>query len=373
MVKIVSILSSALFATLANAATVYTGDILAGHKVITDLDPSDFPSNSVTKLWLRMPKTITGQPRHVPVIIAKGNSPGNSLMLNSGLHGDELNGIRVVQRVFKDIDTSKLKGTVVGVSGANVDGMENKIREYTNKYDSGILTDLNRQFPGNITNRSAAQKYAATLWASIYNKNYTAGVDFHTDTTGDALPNYVYADLTIPYVYRMTELTGASVIKIDLGSGTLGALENIWDRFGTPAITYELGSANVWQKDQIQRGYDYVFRQLADLEMYPPTTDTTKIATYEAQRKVMYYGTEEKYGASPTGGFTEYYAKLLDKVVVNQTLATLFNVFGDKVMDFKSEIDGVVDAIGLSPLTQPGTYIFSVIHNSTDPACANGC
>ncbi|PVV00041.1 hypothetical protein BB559_000176 [Furculomyces boomerangus] len=374
MVKIVSILSAALFATLANAATVYTGDILSGHKVISNLDVTDIPANAVTKLWLRMTKDLVGQSYHVPIIVARGPTDGNRLLLNSGLHGDELNGIRVVQRFFADIDVSKLKGVVVGVPGANINGMYEGQRSYVNKYDTGSLTNLNREFPGNITNRAAGKKFAATLWSGIYgNNNFTAGVDYHTQSSTTKFPNFVYADLTIPYVYRMTELTGADIVKVDVGSGTLGALENVLDEFGTPAITYELGNPKLWEKDQIQRGYDYAFRQMTDLNMYPATTDAAKIATYEAQRKKIYYGNEFQSTYSTQGGFVELYVKVLDQVKKDQLAGRLFNVWGDKVEDYYPKFDGIVLSVGNNPLHEPGASIVNTIHNSTDPKCINGC
>ncbi|PVU92034.1 hypothetical protein BB559_003863 [Furculomyces boomerangus] len=374
MVKIVSILSAALFATLANAATVYTGDILSGHKVISNLDVTDIPANAVTKLWLRVTKDVVGQSYHVPIIVARGPTDGNRLLLNSALHGEELNGIRVVQRFFADIDVSKLKGVVVGVPGSNINGMYEGQRYYLNKYDSGSLTNLNREFPGNITNRAAGKKFAATLWSGIYgNNNYTAGVDYHTQSLTTQFPNFVYADLRVPYVYRMTELTGADIIKVDTGESAVGSLEIVLDQFGIPAITYELGAPKRWQKDQIQRGYDFAFRLMTDLNMYPATTDTEKIATYEAQKKKSYYGNEFVSTYSTQGGYVELYTKVNDRVTKDQLVGRLFNVWGDKVEDYYPKFDGVILSIGDNPLHEPGAQIVETIHNSTDPACFNGC
>ncbi|PVU85086.1 hypothetical protein BB561_006985 [Smittium simulii] len=210
-----------------SAKTEYTGDIINGHKVISKLDVSDFPLNSLTKLWLQMPRQVNGQAYHVPIIVAKGKQDGNRFLMNSGLHGDELNGIRVVQKVLHDIDLSKLKGVVVGVPGANVNGMYESTRWFTNKEDSGSHVNLNREMPGEPNKGSFGQRYAAHLWSSVYgSNNFTVVCDFHTTSTSGTFPNFVYADLTVPYVYRITELTGADIVKIDLGVTALGSVES---------------------------------------------------------------------------------------------------------------------------------------------------
>ncbi|OMJ12959.1 hypothetical protein AYI69_g9194 [Smittium culicis] len=323
-------LASFIAYSIVSAETVYTGDIISGHKVVTRLDIDDIPENSLTKLWLRTTHTNVGQRLHVPLLIAKGCS--------------------------------------------NVNGMYNNRREYVNRYEGDILTDMNREFPGKITNRLASQKFVSMIWDGVFSNNsFTAAVDMHTDTSDNELPNFVFADLTIPYVYRMTELTGADVIKIDLGSGTLGAIENILDYDGVPSITLELGKSKSWQKDQIQRGYDYVFRQMADLKMYPPTEDPFVIKAYEEYKAKSYYGNEYDSTGSTNGGFVELHVKNLDIVTTKTKAATVYNVFGDVMEIIYPKFDGVITSFNHYPLNEPGVDIILTIHNSTDPACVNGC
>ncbi|PVU91902.1 hypothetical protein BB561_004142 [Smittium simulii] len=377
MAKVTILLSSVLglLSPLhVSAKTEYTGDIINGHKVISKLDVSDFPLNSLTKLWLQMPRQVNGQAYHVPVIVAKGKQDGNKFLMNSGLHGDELNGIRVVQRVLHDIDLSKLKGVVVGVPGANVNGMYESSRGFLNKENTGSYVNLNREMPGEPNKGNFGQRYAGHLWSNIYGiNNFTAVCDFHTQSSTTTFPNFVYADLTVPYVYRMTELTGADIVKIDLGVTAPGSVEVTFDKKGIPAITYELGNPKVWQKDQIQRGYDYSFRQMADLDMYPKSTDPAVIAEYEDYRRNIYYGNEFLSTEAKVGGFVELYAKVLDYVKKDQIVGTMFDLFGRKVEDFYPRHEGYVLSTGTNPLKSAGDSIVNVIHNSTDPECINGC
>ncbi|PVU91906.1 hypothetical protein BB561_004146 [Smittium simulii] len=377
MVKVTILFSSVLGLLCSlnvSAKTEYTGDIINGHKVISKLDVSDFPLNTLTKLWLQMPRQVNGQAYQVPVIVAKGKQDGNRFLMNSGIHGDELNGIRVVQRVLHDIDLSKLNGVVVGVPGANVNGMYESTRWISNKENSGSYVNLNREMPGEPNKGSFGQRYAAHLWSNMYGiNNFTVVCDFHTTSTSGTYPNFVYANLSTPYGYRISELTGADVVKIDLGVTAPGSVQSAFGKKGIPSITYEIGNGKFWQKDQIQRGYDYSFRQIADLDMYPATTDLAKIETYEKQRKNIYYGNELLDTKVKTGGFVELYANPMDIVKKDQIIGTMFDVFGSKVEDFYPKADGLILSTNVNPLITAGNFIVTLIRNSTDPACINGC
>jgi len=47
---------------------------------------------------------------NMPVFVARGLTPGPTLCLTAGIHGDELNGVEVARRVFADIDPQALRG-----------------------------------------------------------------------------------------------------------------------------------------------------------------------------------------------------------------------------------------------------------------------
>lgn len=55
----------------------------------------------------------------------RGAKDGPRLLLNSAIHGDENNGIRVVQKIMRGLNPATLTGTVLGVPGLN------QVRMYT--------------------------------------------------------------------------------------------------------------------------------------------------------------------------------------------------------------------------------------------------
>lgn len=101
------------------SAVNFTGDVINGVPVIHDLDLADVPAQSVTKYYLRAGELNGGHPVHIPVMVARGTKEsletGKKLSLSAAIHGDELNPVRVVQRIFE-----QLKGQVGTMNGTGV-------------------------------------------------------------------------------------------------------------------------------------------------------------------------------------------------------------------------------------------------------------
>jgi len=99
------------------SATNFTGDILNGVPVIRNLDLADVPPQSIQRYYLRVGELNGGHPVHIPVMVARGTpeslATGKKLSLSAAIHGDELNGVRVVQRIFAQLESqvATLNGT----------------------------------------------------------------------------------------------------------------------------------------------------------------------------------------------------------------------------------------------------------------------
>lgn len=117
--------SLALFAA-SGSATNFTGDVLNGVPVISYLNLSDVPAQSVSRYYLRVGELNGGLPLHIPVFVARGTreslGSGKKLSLSAAIHGDELNGVRVVQRIF-----AQLEGQVASLNGTGMLGRLGKL------------------------------------------------------------------------------------------------------------------------------------------------------------------------------------------------------------------------------------------------------
>jgi hypothetical protein len=111
--------TAAVLAQSSVHAANLTGDVLNGVPVIHDLDVTALPPQTISKFYLRVGELNGGLPVHIPVMVARGTKEsletGTKLSLSAAIHGDELNPVRVVQRVF-----AQLKDTVDTLNGTGM-------------------------------------------------------------------------------------------------------------------------------------------------------------------------------------------------------------------------------------------------------------
>jgi predicted deacylase len=165
--------------SVAATKTVYTGDTLSGYTVISCLHTTDVSANTISQFWLSAAQAQGGVLNYLlPIFIARGTNAslidGGKLSLSASIHGDELNGIPVVQRVFASLNETvtagDFNGTVIGIPTMNPNGnLLNQRNIFTNS-GNGFLTNLNRVFPGeSITDGgSLPTAYAYEVWNNIW-------------------------------------------------------------------------------------------------------------------------------------------------------------------------------------------------------------
>ena len=97
----------------------------------------DFPRGQISKFWLHIINNGLGETIRVPILIARGQNDGPVLGLNAALHGNELNGIYIIQRLFGKLDVNQLNFAFIGILVANVPGVllgKRRLNEDFDKY-----------------------------------------------------------------------------------------------------------------------------------------------------------------------------------------------------------------------------------------------
>jgi uncharacterized protein len=125
-----------------------------------------------------------GQPWFVSVLVAKGARPGKRITLTSGVHGDEMSSIRVVQTVMDQLDPANMSGSVMAVLDIARPAIETMQRRWPNSGRGIDLIDLNREWPGDGNGASAASRHAGLMFNRLLKPNSDLAIDFHTGTTG---------------------------------------------------------------------------------------------------------------------------------------------------------------------------------------------
>lgn len=110
---------------------------------------------------------------YVNTFVFRSKNPGPTLYLQSGVHGDEINGVEINNQLLKSGIFDKIvKGNVIIVPLLNVFGFNNFSRDVPDG------KDVNRSFPG-ILNGSLASRVARTVTKNIL-PYVDIAIDFHT-------------------------------------------------------------------------------------------------------------------------------------------------------------------------------------------------
>jgi len=209
---------------LANAVTNAEGQARPLQLLGVDIEPG-----TSQRLAWSATQLFEGVPVSTPVLVVNGAVPGPTLCLTAAVHGDELNGIEMVRRVFHDIDPTKLAGALIGVPIVNVQGFRRGSRYLPDR------RDLNRYFPGN-PNGSAGARIAYSLFNDII-VHCDALVDLHTGSFERANLPQLRADLRDPDVVTLTHGFGAMVVLHS--KPTVGTLRYAATMAGIPTLVVE--------------------------------------------------------------------------------------------------------------------------------------
>ena len=96
-------------------------------EVVKKIDLDKIQEGEVRQLHLHLIDNGLGLPVYLPVIVAKGFKPGPTLGFTAAVHGNELNGIKVIHKLMKEIrdDIKDLSGTIISVPVVNTIGVLN--------------------------------------------------------------------------------------------------------------------------------------------------------------------------------------------------------------------------------------------------------
>ncbi len=351
---------AAAAASLAVATTPLAAlaEQIEGVPVVRRIDVSEVPPGTEQRFWLRAGSTAAGQSYLVPVIVMRGADDGPRLWISAAVHGDELNGVRVVQRLFETLLPDRLRGTVIGLPAVNLPGLERHSRFFPLAEDGGSQVDLNRVWPGEDGPAHAARRFAFDVWQGLAADQVDLAVDLHTQTRGAEFPIFVYADAREPLAEGMAHALGPDMIKIDQGAP--GSLETAFMEAGVPAVTFEIGGP---------KRFDSVLIDRALLGLRALMIDRAMLDEPMPALPEPYVGNEEATVRAVAGGFVEVLVGLGEPVLQGQIVARQVDLFGDPIATYTAPFEGRVLSIATDPLREPGAMLVRLLRFA-DPASA---
>lgn len=308
-------------------------------ETVRNLKPTKAPVGRITRYWVDIVGNGIGQSIKVPAMVARGANPGPVLGVTAVVHGNELNGLPVIQRLFRELDVEQLCGTVVGIPVVNVPSVLNHERRFIDG------EDLNRIFPGR-PDGDESEVYSHRIMRSIV-RHFEYMIDLHTASFGRINSYYIRADLSNPITERMALLQNAEIV-LDV-RGEEGTLRSAARDLGIHPITVEVGDPNLFQKGMIRSGLTGIYNVLCDLKMLPGEIEPLDRKGIVCDSSRWLY--------ADRGGILQVLPKLATYVEAGEHIATIRDAFGDIIKEYYSPADGIVIGKSTHPVNQTGGRI----------------
>lgn len=321
---------------------------------IHHLDLEQTKPGTIGMYWLHMVNNSIGEPVRLPILIARGRHDGPTLGLTAAIHGNELNGISVIQKIFHELDLEELHGFVIGVLVVNVPGLLREQRFFSD----GV--DLNRITPGKPKG-NLSQVYIYRFIDRILSK-FNYHIDLHTASFGRVNSYYIRADMEDERTSRMARLQNAEIIVHNHPNDS--TLRGAADGLNIPSITVELRDPHLFQHGVIKNSLVGIHNVFYDLKMLPGEIACPAKKTVLCDASYWLYTDE--------GGILQVYPKVTERVVAGEHVAKVSTIFGKKVKIYTSPEDGIIVGRSVNPLNQTGSRIIHLGRNPREIDCITG-
>lgn len=286
---------------------------------------------------------VTGLAANLALQVVHGIRPGPVVFVSAAIHGDEIIGTAIIQKLIQRIDPMDMAGTLILAPAVNIFGFVQHSRYLPDR------RDLNRSFPGN-PNGSLAGQLAACFLENVIGPA-DLGIDLHTA----AIHRYNLPQIRIaakdPYLAKLAGVFGAPVVmESPLRPGSMRALAA---EQGTPMLLLEAGEALRFDRLSIEVGALGIARVMAHLGMIAPDESFASVGNSARSHK-------SSWMRSPRGGVSHRVRKSGDIVHAGDVLAVVTGLFGEEAQPIVSSIDGIIIGHATLPVVHQGDAIFHV-------------
>ena len=294
-------------------------------------------------LAIPVSRQLTGLAASLPLQVLHGARPGPCVFVSAAIHGDEINGIAIVQHLAQTLDPAAMAGTLILAPAVNIFGLVNHARYLPDR------RDLNRSFPGSARGSLAAQ--LANVFLEHVIAKCTLGIDLHTA----AVHRYNLPQVRIaadnPYLVELAMAFGAPIIvESPLREGSMRELAH---SRGTPMLLFEAGEALRFDRLSIDLGAEGVERVLAHIGMIAADDGLASVG-------IPARANRSSWVRSPRGGITHRVLRSGAVVHAGDVLATVTGLFGEDAMEVVSPFDGIVIGHATLPVVNQGDAIFHI-------------
>lgn len=289
-------------------------------------------------------KLYTSTKIEIPIIISRALTPGPTVLLTAGIHGDEINGVEVVRQVIAKKINKPKKGTIICIPILNIFGFLNAERNFPDG------RDLNRVFPGTKTGSLASRV------AYHFTKEILPFADYCLDFHTGGAQRFNAAQIRVApddsNLLKLSEIFNAPFTVIS--SNLSKSYRFTCSKMGIPSLLFEGGKSLDSDKHIVKNGVDGVIRILEHLDMLNPN-----IAPPEITQKTVLIE-KSRWVRAQKSGLLHVKVACNKYVEKEEFLATITDPYGKMRFKVKAPNAGYIINVNHAPIVHQGDAIFHI-------------
>jgi predicted deacylase len=287
----------------------------------------------------------TGTLIDIPVYVFNAKKPGPTVLVQAGLHGDEINGIEIVRRMIAEKSFKVKKGAIIAVPILNIFGFIHFSRDVPDG------KDVNRSFPGTKSGSMASRIAYHYLNQVMHQIDY--GIDLHTG--GGRRHNFPQIRYTAEDE-QSVELAEIFNAPISFASKLIkGSFRNAAFRMKKPTVVFEAGESMRFDDYSIVEGIKGISNVLRHFGMLSDTESTK----YEEVNKTIHLNTR-RWLRAPTAGMFIPKTTNGSEISKGQVLGIITDTFAKRTKQIKAPFDGYVFCVNHQAVINQGEALFHV-------------
>ncbi len=299
---------------------------------------------TVEHINLPIPSKYSYLPAHMPLYVAHGKKNGKVILITSTIHGDEINGIEIIRRLFKSQHIKDLAGTIIAMPVINIYGFEGLSRYFPDR------RDLNRSFPGSKTGSLAARI------ANLLNKSVLplvdCVIDLHTAAVHRKNFPHIRIDIEDKASLGLAKAFNAPLI-LD-SSYREGSFRKAAVQAGIPVLLYEAGEALRFDEIAIRYGVKGILNVLQKMKIIKNVAQNQATKTQIAKSSSWVRANES--------GMIYLKKQLGQQIQEGELLGYIYDVFADKRIPLKSTSSGIIIGKIRLPMVNQGDAVLHLAH-----------
>ena len=295
-------------------------------------------------LKISIDRLPTGTLIDIPIYVFNAKKPGPIILIQAGLHGDEINGIEIVRRMLQQKRFKINKGAVIAVPILNIFGFIHFSRDVPDG------KDVNRSFPGTKSGSMASRMAYHYLTQIMHQMDFA--IDLHTG--GAQRHNFPQVRFTKEDGYSK-ELAEVFNAPFTFSSRLIkGSFRNAAFQMGKPTIVFEAGESMRFDDYAILEGMQGILNVLKHFKMI------SKIEPRYVERMKTVQLKDRKWLRAPTAGM--FIPKITNgsEISKGQEMGLITDTYARRRKKIKAPFDGFVFSINNQAVVNQGDALFHV-------------